>query len=191
MKPVEAQARVLSEGGNVIPMGMKRAQKGGYLYLALIGLALAILGGAFVVILGRGYLKARETRAWESGEAVVIRSQIGQRDLGPGIPTEYTHDLLFEYRFEGKSYQGDRVKRRKNPYFKNKAKAQRWVDDWPVGKPVEVFVNPADPSVAVLDHDTKAPGYTIWFPGLFLVGGLVVLIRAVLGLFRGRNGSAD
>lgn len=163
-------------------MSMERAGKEGYYYLALIGLVLAILGGAFVMILGRGYLKARETREWEVEEGTVIRSQIGERNLGPGVPTEYTQDLLFDYRYDGRSYQGDRVKRRENPYFKSKAKAQRWVDDWPVGKRVEVYVNPDDPSVAVLDHDTKAPGYTIWFPGLFFVGGLVVFGRAIAKL---------
>ena len=183
MNRVGVQARVLPRCWNVIPMCMERSRRGGYLYLAFIGLALAILGGAFVVILGRGYLKARETRNWAVEQGTVIQSKIGERTLGPGVPTEYTHDLLFEYGYEGKTYQGDRVKRRENPYFKNKAKAQRWVDDWPTGKKVEVFVNPEEPSFAVLDHDTKAAGYTIWFPGLFLVGGLVLLIRALIKLF--------
>ena len=162
---------------------MKKSGKGGYLYLALIGLALAVLGGVFVWILGMGYLKAKETREWLAVDGVVIRSRIGERELGPGVPTEYTHDLLFEYEVAGEIYQGDRVKRRENPYFKERAKTQAWVEDWPVGSRVEVFANPEDPGEALLDHETKAPGYTIWFPALFLIGGLVVLFRALAGFF--------
>ena len=171
---------------------MKKAGRGGLLYLALIGFFLAVLGGVFVLILGKGYLKAKETRGWDTHEGTVIRSQVGEREIGPEVPVEYTHDLLFEYQVGGELYQGDRVKRRANPYFKNKAKVERWVEDWPVGKQVEVFVNPDNPQEAVLDHDTKAPGYSIWFPGLFLVGGLVVFFRALWRLCRIRpfNGSS-
>lgn len=168
----------------MIPIGMRRSGKGGYYYLAFIGASLAVIGGVFVVILARGYAKAKETLDWPVVEGTVILSRVKERALGPGVPTEYTHELLFEYRHEGKSYQGDRVKRRNNPYFKEKAKAERWVVDWPEGERVEVFFDPANPSFAVLDHDTRAAGYTIWFPGVFLVGGLVVLGRAILGLSR-------
>lgn len=172
----------------MIPVGMTRAGRGGYIYLAFIGAALAVIGGVFVVILARGYVKAKETLDWPVVEGTVVRSRVKERSLGPGVPTEYTHDLLFEYRHEGKSYQGDRVKRRDNPYFKEKAKAERWMVDWPEGEEVEVFVDPANPAFAVLDHDTRAAGYTIWFPGVFLVGGLVVLGRAILGLSRTMGG---
>lgn len=161
---------------------MTRSGKGGFYYLAFIGIALAVMGGVFVVILALGYVKAKETLDWPVEEGTVVLSRVKERTLGPGVPTEYAHEILFEYRHEGEPYQGDRVKRRDNPYFKEKAKAERWVADWPVGKEVEVFVDPDNPSFAVLDHDTRAAGYTIWFPGVFLVGGLVVLVRAIHGL---------
>ena len=53
------------------------------------------------------------------------------------------------------------------------------MERWPVGKQVEAFVNPKAPKEAVLDHETKAPGYSIWFPGLFLVGGLGILGKSL------------
>jgi hypothetical protein len=41
------------------------------------------------------------------------------------------------------------------------------------------FVNPADPSFAILEKDSKAVIYTIWFPGLFVVGGLGMAVQAL------------
>ncbi|MFT6864537.1 MAG: hypothetical protein ACJAVK_003105 [Akkermansiaceae bacterium] len=159
---------------------MKEKGIGGYLYLAFIGLALALLGGLFVFILGRGYLRAKETREWPTHAAVIMVSAIGERNLGKDIPTEYTHELVYEYQVDEKFYRAERVKRRANPYFKEEAKIAPAVARWPVGKQVEAFVNPRDPSEVVLDHETKAPGYSIWFPGLFLVGGAVVFGKALV-----------
>lgn len=156
---------------------------GGYLYLAFIGLALAAMGGVFVALLGRGYLRASETREWPKVPAVVIESRLGERKLGSSVPLEYFHELVYEYRFEEKFYRGERTKRRENPFLKEKTGVQAEVDRWKVGMKTEAWVNPKDPKEAVLEHDTKAPGYSIWFPGLFLVGGLGIFLRAIMKIF--------
>ena len=162
---------------------MKKQGIGGVLYLAFIGLFLALVGGAFVLILGRGYLRAKETEAWTEVPAVVLVSQVGQRSLGPTIPDEFTHELIYEYEIEGELFQGERLKRRKNPFFKKREKILPEVERWKVGQRVVAFVNPEDPEEALLEHETKAPGYSIWFPALFLVGGLGVFLRSLFGVF--------
>jgi hypothetical protein len=40
-------------------------------------------------------------------------------------------------------------------------------------------VNPADPAVAVLRIDSRAPGYSLWFPALFVVGGVGIVVGAL------------
>ena len=72
---------------------MKEHRHGGLIYLSLIGLLLAIMGGIFVVWLGQGYLSARETRSWEKVSAEIIESKIGERKLGPSVSKEFCHDL--------------------------------------------------------------------------------------------------
>jgi len=166
---------------------VKKQGIGGLVYLAFIGLALAVMGGIFVAILGRGYLRASETRDWPKVPAVVIESKLGERKLGNSVPLEYFHELVYEYRFEEEFYRGERTKRRKNPFLKEKTGVQAEVDRWKVGMKTEVWVNSENPEEAVLEHDTKAPGYSIWFPGLFLVGGLGVFFRAVSKMFSGRK----
>ena len=163
---------------------MNKQGIGGFLYLAFIGLALAVVGGAFVLILGRGYLRAKETESWDQVPAVIVVSQVGERSLGSSIPNEYTHELVYEYQVGETFYRGDRLQRRENPYFKEETKILPEVERWKVGSQVEVFVNPENPEEALLEHETKAPGYSIWFPGLFLIGGLGVFLRSLYRMFR-------
>lgn len=167
---------------------MNKQGIGGFLYLAFIGLALAVLGGAFVLILGRGYLRAKETESWDQVPAVVVVSQVGERSLGPSIPDEFTHELVYEYEVEGAFYRGDRLKRRENPFYKEQAKILPEVERWKVGSEVVAFVNPEKPEEVLLEHETKAPGYSIWFPGLFFVGGVGVFLRALFKMFEQRRG---
>ena len=148
--------------------------------MAFIGLALAVIGGFFVFVLGRGYIRAKETQEWMSRPAVVIVSEVGDRQIGKA--KEYRHKLVYEYQINGELYRGERLKRRENPYLKKKNKILPFVEKFPVGSKVVAFVNPDDPTEVLLEHETKAPGYSIWFPALFLLGGLMVFVRALLKL---------
>lgn len=156
---------------------------GGHLYLALIGLSLAVLGAVFVGILWRGYVRAAETREWSTVPAVIVISEVKERQLGVNIPTEYTHKLSYEYVVDGKSYLGERSKRRENPFYKEKAKIEAEVEKWALGSEVNSYVNPDDANESVLAHDTKAPGYSIWFPALFFVGGMGVFMKSLKSIF--------
>ena len=104
---------------------MEENRHGGLIYLSLIGLLLAIIGGIFVVWLGQGYLSAQETRSWEKVSAEIIESKIGERKLGPSVSKEFCHDLVYEYQYEGKFYRGTRMKRRENPFFKEQSLSKR------------------------------------------------------------------
>ena len=127
---------------------MKEHRYGGLIYLSLIGLLLALMGAIFVVWLGQGYLSARETRTWEKVTAEIIESKVGERKLGPSVPMEYTHELIYEYRYEGKFYRGNRLKRRENPFFKDESMIAGEVARFKPGQSVEVFVNPKNPEEA-------------------------------------------
>lgn len=40
------------------------------------------------------------------------------------------------------------------------------------------WVNPDVVGFAILEHDTKAAGYTLWFPALIMIGGLGMIAGA-------------
>jgi hypothetical protein len=56
--------------------------------------------------------------------------------------------------------------------------AESLVAKYPVGMQMRCQVNPADPAEAVLEHHTKAPIYTLWWPMLFAAGGAGILWSA-------------
>ena len=53
------------------------------------------------------------------------------------------------------------------------------LDAYPVGKETVCYVDPEDKSIAVLRKDTKAALYSIWFPCLFVIGGLGMIATAI------------
>jgi hypothetical protein len=46
------------------------------------------------------------------------------------------------------------------------------------GSMTKCWVNPQQPSQSVLKLDTRAAGYTLWFPGLFFLGGVGMIVGA-------------
>ncbi|MGE9268836.1 MAG: DUF3592 domain-containing protein [Verrucomicrobiales bacterium] len=149
------------------------------LYLVLIGLALAAMGSIFTYLLARSYLDARQTRSWPETQALIILSDIEERQIGPAVPTDYRHRLLYGYQWQGEKYTGTHEKPRENPWSKKRAEVEDQVAQYAPGSTHPCYVNPADPSQAILAHDTQAAGYSIWFPALFIVGGLGITIAAL------------
>jgi hypothetical protein len=145
----------------------------------MLGLSLAVMGGLFVWLMGRSFLRAREMRAWPEVNAVILSSEIEERKHDENSPAEYRHDLSFGYEWKGAPHTGDHLTLRGSPWSSNRALIEQRVAELPAGKSVVCHVNPANPDSAVLKTDSLAPGYSIWFPALFVVGGLGITFGAV------------
>lgn len=163
----------------VTALAVKERNIGGQIYLVFIGLAVAAMGGIFVAWLWKGYTSAKETRTWTQVSGVILESAVQERVLGPSIPMEFAFKLTYEYSFERKSYLGERLRVRENPWSKERKKAEVLAGRFHIGQEVTAFVNPENPAEAILEHETKAPGYSIWFPCLFVIGGLGIVLRAL------------
>jgi len=157
-----------------------RTINAGRWYLAAVGLFLAMLGGVFVFLMARSFLRAKEMRSWPEVPCVIIVSDIEERRHDPQSPREYRHNVGFGYEWKGAAKSGEHTSLRDNPWTSNRAAAEKRAAEYPVGKATTCRVNPANPDFAVLKPDSLAPGYSIWFPGLFIVGGLGITIRALL-----------
>ena len=110
---------------------------------------------------------------------LILESGVEERKLGESVETEYRHKLLYGYEFENVPYTGEHEKRRENPWSSDISKAEEQIEKYPEGSQQTCFVNPQTPAVSVLAHDTEAGGYTIWFPGIFVVGGLGIVVGAL------------
>lgn len=150
-------------------------------YLALLGLSLVLVGGVFVWLLARSYLRAREMRNWPEVTCVVLSSELRERRHDENSPLEFRHDLSFGYEWQGQARTGTHLTLRNNPWSSKRELTESRIREYPVGKSSTCRVHPTNPDFAVLKTDSLAPGYSIWFPGLFVIGGLGIIVRAAIG----------
>lgn len=153
--------------------------KGGRWFLVAIGLSLALIGGVFVWLMARSFMRAREMRSWPQVPCEVISSELSQRSHDSQSPREFRLDVVYGYQWQGKWLTSDRFALRGSPWTSKRNLAENRLQEFPVGKNTVCWVNPQNPQFAVLKPDSLAPGYSIWFPALFVVGGLVMAGRAV------------
>mgnify|MGYP000037558479 FL=1 len=131
--------------------------------------------------MARSFLRARETRTWPEVSCVIISSEIGVRQHDENSPQEFRQNLSFGYEWQGQSRTSDRLTLRGSPWSSKRVLAEERVAQYPAGKNTTCRVNPADPNFAILKLDSLAPGYSIWFPALFVIGGLGISLGAVMG----------
>jgi hypothetical protein len=151
---------------------------GGRFFLVGLGLILALMGSFFVWLLVRSYLRARKMHAWPEVSGLILSSDIEQRKHDLESPMEYREDLSFGYEWKGERFTGDHLTLRGSPWSSDRASVETKLAEFPAGKFVICHVDPQNPSFAVLKTDSLAAGYTIWFPSIFVIGGLGIAGRA-------------
>lgn len=154
------------------------------IFLFITGLLLAFIGGLFMWLMGNSFLNASATRAWDEVPATILQAEIIERKIGPHVPTDYAAQVLFGYEYNGARLTSERLTPRGTKWAKDKEKADLELKGLQAGSEVSCWVNPEEPEIAILKHDTKAAGYSIWFPTLFFIGGIGVMA----GAFRRRKG---
>jgi Protein of unknown function (DUF3592) len=157
---------------------MAQRNTGTKLYLTFIGLLLALAGGLFTALMWRSFERAVDEKHWPEVPCVVLRSEVEVRQVDPNSPEEKRFSVLYGYLWEGKSYESDRLKLRSNPWSGDIDRITPYLRKYPVGAKVTCRVSPQDPKEAVLELESRAPGYSIWFPLLFVVGGIGIIIGA-------------
>lgn len=139
------------------------------LQLAL-GLALVAIGATFAALLWTSCLRARETRRWTPARCVIVSSQVMTERPSPSSPPVYRAAVRYRYEFHGAVREGARIRRVDGP-ASDRSKAEALCARYPPGSVAGCHVNPAEPEMAVLEHDSQAGLYALWFPLLFAAGG--------------------
>ena len=148
-------------------------------FLAGIGLSLALVGALFVWLMARSFERAREMRAWPEVPCVIISSEIEERTIDPNSAPEYTLHVAYGYEWKGERLTSEHVTLRDHPWTSHESVIYERANQYPEGKEMTCHVNPANPKQVVIKPDSLAPGYSIWFPCLFVVGGLVMAVQAL------------
>jgi hypothetical protein len=155
--------------------------KAGSIYLAGIGLAVAAVGAVFVYLMWHSFSQARATREWMETPCLVISSKVNERSAA-AISKEYSWHVEYIYDVDGKSYTSKFHSPRAAKWSSSKSGVEELMEKYPEGERAVCFVNPEAPSQAILKHDSKGAGYSIWFPMLFVVGGLGITLSSLKGL---------
>lgn len=161
------------------------SNRSGTWFLCAIGLSLALIGGVFVWLMARSTLRALDTRHWPEVSCVILRSEIEERQHDPNSPLEFSHQVTYGYMWQGHAYTSDLLSLRGKSWSSKRDRAAESQRQFAIGKEMRCHVNPQQPQVAVLLPDSLAPAYSIWFPALFVIGGLGMVWKA---LRNGRSG---
>lgn len=148
-------------------------------FLILLGLSIAAIGGLFTVLMSSSYGRAVEQRAWPQVDAVVLSSEVEEWRHDEFSQKEYRLKILYGYEWKGEAKTGERYDFRGNANYNKRDKIEAMLKKLPTGSETTVYVNPEDPDFAMLKPDSKAAGYSIWFPLLFVAGGLGIAFKAV------------
>lgn len=157
---------------------MAKQSTGARLYLSMIGLLLAAAGAVFTWLMWESFSRAGAIEGWPSVPCAILISRVEERRVDPALPSEFRFDVAYSYEWEGEGYESNRYGLRGSSWSKRREKVDALTGKYPVGSLHECSIDPLDPSVAVLRGESKAPGYSIWFPLIFVVGGLGVVVGA-------------
>lgn len=172
--------------GLVTRLGNKPAQPvgtGGRIFGTLFGVFFAGLGLLFCVFICREFYLNALTYRWVRTACLILESRVeenAQRDA------PYAAQIRYEYQWEGRPRVSGSWSRKQASYS-DYAKASRWVEQYPANLRTVCFVNPADPTEAVLSRPGLWIGLVIFFPLIFVVIGCGVIV----GMWRPGVGAAD
>ncbi len=157
---------------------MTSNDRAGRIYLTAVGFGLCLIAGLFLWLMTRSYLRARDMNHWPQCPCLVLSSSVEEMRIGPEVEPEFRLGIRYRYEFQGKEYESTLWGIRGSMPRSNRATVEAQVAQYAAGNWLVCRVNPHQPEVAVLKVDSQAAGYSLWFPGLFFIGGLGMMIGA-------------
>lgn len=153
-------------------------QLAGRWYLSAVGVALCLISALFMWLMSRSYLRAREMAQWPQQNCVMLSAEVEEVKIGPTVASEYQIAVLYRYEFAGKDYDSNRWGLRGSMKKSQREEVAELAKQYATGTVQRCWVNPQQPEFAVLKLDSRAAGYSLWFPGLFFIGGVGMVIGA-------------
>lgn len=151
--------------------------------IPLAGLPILLLTWILALRAWRGIRQARNVSTWRPVPGSIIASEVRettvtvQSNIGimqKRIALRYFPHVVYEYHLAGRRYENDRINLAAAVLTSEPEPAAKASARYPVGSPVSVYANPADPTEAVLDPRV---GWDVIIYGLV---ALVLLLIAVL-----------
>lgn len=150
--------------------------------LALFSTGLALMGLVpFVVFCLPPIVQAIEARSWVPVPCKIVSSGMGTSRF-PGSGTFYHIQVVYTYSYNGRSYQSNRYRFKQlnsGAGRAGRAEKEQVVQRLSPGSSANCFVNPADPSQAVLDRDFNLDMFAEFIPLAFAGVGIAGILYSV------------
>jgi hypothetical protein len=152
--------------------------------LALFCTALTLMGSVpFIVFCLPPIVQAIEARSWvpvpckivSSGMSTSHRSRTSRRSRG----TVYHIQVVYTYSYNGRFYQSNRYRFKQLNSPGGRAEKEQVVQRLLPGSTANCFVNPADPSQAVMDRDFNWDMFAEFIPLAFAGVGIAGILWSV------------
>ena len=159
------------------PLSQRRRTGQGAGCLVLFGLVFALIGGvAFWFTFVRPVSRLLAARSWQETPAVIVESQVLESSDSDG--TTYKPDIHFTYTFEGAEHRSNRYNFF-DAYSSGREGKEEIVSYYSPGLHTVCWVNPENPSEAVLQKDFSATYLIGLIPLVFLLAGVGIMTAGV------------
>jgi hypothetical protein len=174
IRPVLPITALMSQVNIQLGRGSSRSVVG-RIFLSLFFLVFFGMGLLFTAFIVRQtYIDAR-TYSWPKTECVILES--GVHDKGGNSPYEFR--VHYQYEWKGHTYSSHRFKTQ-NRSFSDYSAAQRLVEKFRHDTKAVCYVDPRNPSQAILEHSSLWLALMIFLPLIFVAvggGGIYVVWR--------------
>lgn len=116
--------------------------------------------------------------AWDEIPCTITKLDVDDSLRNQRGMTKYLMVVAYDYEFDGKKFTGSKIKRLPTE-ASDPRKLKKKIEAYAEGTKTVCFVDPQTPTEAVLKKDSKAALYSIWFPLLFIIGGLGMILSAL------------
>ncbi len=145
--------------------------------LIIFGLIFALVGLAILKpILITPLQKTRDAQQWNSVQATVASSKVKSHDSDDG--TTYSVYIAYRYEVDGHLYIGDNYTFMGGSSSGYDSKAAI-VRQYPEGREINVYVNPADPSDSVILRDYSPALLFGLIPLAFVFAGIAIIVAGI------------
>ncbi|MEC5129612.1 DUF3592 domain-containing protein [Verrucomicrobiales bacterium BCK34] len=150
----------------------------GRLWKIAMGAFIIAIAWILVQYLWQSHERAALMDTWIEVPCTITQMDVDDSHLNQRGMTKYLMVVTYDYDFDGKKFEGTRIKRLPTE-ASDPRKLKKYIEAYAEGTQTVAYVNPEAPSEAVLKKDSKAALYAIWFPFVFIFGGLGMIFSAL------------
>lgn len=161
-------------------------RRGGAVFAAVFFSVFFVVGAAVLVSLGGKAAGALHAGSWNAVEATVVSSRVRSHS---GDSTTYSPDILYRYTVDDREYCSNRYDFM-GGYGGSYARKKAVADRYPPGSHFTAYVNPADPTDAVIERRFTGEMLVLLVPLLFMAAGVAGAFFAIRAARRPAAGVA-